>query len=88
LTLNRHSLEVGDVAFGNKTWAGPLFQIAGTNVKCKFTTCISQQLYLMLLAHSVNGNGHTFNGNGPFYWDGLGGNGGVTKPHPMMKCAF
>ncbi|KAJ3477209.1 hypothetical protein NLI96_g10622 [Meripilus lineatus] len=51
----------------------------------------------------VNGNGHTFNGNGPFYWvhnlvqlmiismsiylpqDGLGGNGGVTKPAPMMK---
>lgn len=32
-----------------------------------------------------NGNGHTFNGNGPFYWDGQGGNGGVTKPAPMMK---
>lgn len=34
---------------------------------------------------TFNGNGHTFNGNGPFYWDGQGGNGGVTKPHPMMK---
>ncbi|QRV87081.1 polygalacturonase [Ceratobasidium sp. AG-Ba] len=32
-----------------------------------------------------NGNGHTFDGNGPSYWDGQGGNGGVTKPHPMMK---
>lgn len=32
-----------------------------------------------------NGNGHTFDGNGPFYWDGQGGNGGVTKPAPMMK---
>ncbi|QRV95771.1 polygalacturonase [Ceratobasidium sp. AG-Ba] len=32
-----------------------------------------------------NGNGYTFDGNGPSYWDGLGGNGGVTKPHPMMK---
>ncbi|KAJ3560625.1 hypothetical protein NP233_g10712 [Leucocoprinus birnbaumii] len=32
-----------------------------------------------------NGNGHTFDGNGPLYWDGLGGNGGVTKPAPMMK---
>ncbi|KAF8596697.1 endo-polygalacturonase PG2 [Ceratobasidium sp. AG-I] len=32
-----------------------------------------------------NGNGHTFDGQGPSYWDGLGGNGGVTKPHPMMK---
>ncbi|KAG8710743.1 hypothetical protein FRC08_016777, partial [Ceratobasidium sp. 394] len=34
---------------------------------------------------NFNGNGHTFDGNGPSYWDGLGGNGGVTKPHPMMK---
>ncbi|GJE86370.1 glycoside hydrolase family 28 protein [Phanerochaete sordida] len=34
---------------------------------------------------TFNGNGHTFNGNGPFYWDGQGGNGGVTKPAPMMK---
>ncbi|KAI0030875.1 endo-polygalacturonase PG1 [Vararia minispora EC-137] len=33
---------------------------------------------------TFNGNGHTFNGNGPFYWDGLGGNGGITKPAPMM----
>lgn len=32
-----------------------------------------------------NGNGHTFDGQGPSYWDGQGGNGGVTKPHPMMK---
>ncbi|KAK7678706.1 hypothetical protein QCA50_018288 [Cerrena zonata] len=34
---------------------------------------------------NFNGNGHTFNGGGPFYWDGQGGNGGVTKPAPMMK---
>ncbi|KIP07777.1 glycoside hydrolase family 28 protein [Phlebiopsis gigantea 11061_1 CR5-6] len=34
---------------------------------------------------TFNGNGFTFDGNGPFYWDGLGGNGGVTKPAPMMK---
>ncbi|CAE6489799.1 unnamed protein product [Rhizoctonia solani] len=32
-----------------------------------------------------NGNGHTFDGQGPSYWDGKGGNGGVVKPHPMMK---
>ncbi|KAF8608336.1 endo-polygalacturonase PG2 [Ceratobasidium sp. AG-I] len=32
-----------------------------------------------------NGNGYTFDGQGASYWDGLGGNGGVTKPHPMMK---
>ncbi|KAI0795738.1 endo-polygalacturonase PG1 [Abortiporus biennis] len=57
---------LGDVTFGNKTWAGPLFQVSGTGI-------------------TFNGNGHTFNGNGPFYWDGQGGNGGVTKPAPMMK---
>uniref|UniRef100_A0A0W0GC44 endo-polygalacturonase n=1 Tax=Moniliophthora roreri TaxID=221103 RepID=A0A0W0GC44_MONRR len=34
---------------------------------------------------TFNGNGHKFDGNGPEYWDGLGGNGGVTKPAPMMK---
>ncbi|KAF8971149.1 endo-polygalacturonase PG1 [Flammula alnicola] len=32
-----------------------------------------------------NGNGHKFDGGGPFYWDGLGGNGGIVKPAPMMK---
>ncbi|CAE6377663.1 unnamed protein product [Rhizoctonia solani] len=34
---------------------------------------------------TFNGNGHTFDGQGASYWDGQGGNGGVTKPHPMMK---
>ncbi|KAF8608335.1 endo-polygalacturonase PG2 [Ceratobasidium sp. AG-I] len=34
---------------------------------------------------TFNGNGHTFDGQGTAYWDGLGGNDGVTKPHPMMK---
>jgi galacturan 1,4-alpha-galacturonidase len=34
---------------------------------------------------TFNGNGHKFDGGGPFYWDGLGGNGGVVKPAPMMK---
>ncbi|KAL4248574.1 glycosyl hydrolase 28 family protein [Abortiporus biennis] len=57
---------LGDITFGNKTWAGPLFQVSGKSI-------------------TFNGNGHTFNGNGPFYWDGKGGNGGVTKPAPMMK---
>jgi polygalacturonase len=56
----------GDINFGNKSWAGPLFTVSGTGV-------------------TFNGNGHTFNGGGPFYWDGLGINGGTTKPDPMMK---
>ncbi|KIP10957.1 glycoside hydrolase family 28 protein [Phlebiopsis gigantea 11061_1 CR5-6] len=34
---------------------------------------------------TFNGNGNTFDGQGAFYWDGQGGNGGVTKPAPMMK---
>jgi len=50
----------GDITFGTANWAGPLFQITGTNVV-------------------FNGNGHTFNGNGAYYWDGQGINGGVTN---------
>jgi len=34
---------------------------------------------------TFNGNGHKFDGGGPFYWDGKGLNGGTTKPDPMMK---
>ncbi|KAF8813935.1 polygalacturonase [Phlegmacium glaucopus] len=35
---------------------------------------------------TFNGNGHKFDGGGPFYWDGQGiVNGGVMKPHPMMR---
>ncbi|EPQ57443.1 endo-polygalacturonase PG1 [Gloeophyllum trabeum ATCC 11539] len=34
---------------------------------------------------TFNGNGHRFDGGGPFYWDGLGSNGGITKPRPMLK---
>ncbi|KAF8586952.1 glycoside hydrolase family 28 protein [Ramaria rubella] len=34
---------------------------------------------------TFNGNGNIFDGGGPFYWDGQGSNGGVTKPRPMMK---
>ncbi|KAF8608752.1 endo-polygalacturonase PG1 [Ceratobasidium sp. AG-I] len=42
-------------------------------------------LFQVRYANRLNGNGYFFDGNGPAYWDGLGGNGGVTKPHPMMK---
>ncbi|TFK54345.1 endo-polygalacturonase PG1 [Heliocybe sulcata] len=56
----------GDVLFGNKSWAGPLFTISGKDI-------------------TFNGNGHKFDGGGPFYWDGQGSNGGTTKPRPMMK---
>ncbi|EIM87418.1 polygalacturonase [Stereum hirsutum FP-91666 SS1] len=34
---------------------------------------------------SFNGGGHTFDGNGPLYWDGEGTNGGKAKPHPFFK---
>jgi galacturan 1,4-alpha-galacturonidase len=42
-------------------------------------------VHVLTCYHLVNGNGHTFDGQGASYWDGQGGNGGVTKPHPMMK---
>ncbi|KAJ7045218.1 polygalacturonase [Mycena alexandri] len=32
-----------------------------------------------------NGGDHKINGNGALYWDGLGTNGGVSKPHPFVK---
>ncbi|EDR11591.1 glycoside hydrolase family 28 protein [Laccaria bicolor S238N-H82] len=56
----------GDISFGNKSWAGPLFTIIGTSI-------------------TFNGNGHNFNGGGPFYWDGTGLSSGTQKPDPMMK---
>jgi len=34
---------------------------------------------------SFNGNGNSFLGNGPLYWDGEGTSGGKTKPHPLLK---
>ncbi|KAF8149563.1 polygalacturonase [Crassisporium funariophilum] len=55
----------GDIAFGNLSWAGPLFSVSGTSI-------------------TFNGNGHSFNGGGPFYWDGLGIGNGIQKPDPMM----
>ncbi|KAF8121412.1 glycoside hydrolase [Boletus edulis] len=57
---------LGEIQFGNLSWAGPLFEVKGTNI-------------------TFNGNGQIWDGGGPFYWDGLGTNGGVTKPRPMMK---
>ncbi|TDL24147.1 endo-polygalacturonase [Rickenella mellea] len=37
------------------------------------------------LLRFLRGNGHVFNGGGPFYWDGLGSNNGTIKPRPMMR---
>ncbi|KAG8215654.1 glycoside hydrolase [Butyriboletus roseoflavus] len=34
---------------------------------------------------TFNGNGHLWDGGGSFYWDGLGGSGGLNKPSPMMQ---
>ncbi|PIL27388.1 hypothetical protein GSI_10536 [Ganoderma sinense ZZ0214-1] len=65
---------LGDVTFAVKNWAGPLFQIRTDKLIASSGKDIT-----------FNGNGHSFDGNGPSYWDGQGGNGGVTKPHPMMK---
>ncbi|KZP10501.1 glycoside hydrolase family 28 protein [Athelia psychrophila] len=61
---------LGEVTFGVSNWAGPLFSIGTSSDSGTFT---------------FNGNGNTFNGQGAKYWDGKGTNGGVTKPHPMLK---
>ncbi|KAK0210921.1 glycoside hydrolase family 28 protein [Desarmillaria ectypa] len=34
---------------------------------------------------TFNGAGHKFDGNGTDYWDGKGTDGGVFKPHPLLK---
>ncbi|EDQ98156.1 uncharacterized protein LACBIDRAFT_336218, partial [Laccaria bicolor S238N-H82] len=46
---------------------------------------------LKLNSAIVNGNGHNFNGGGPFYWDGTGLKGlnsSIQKPDPMMRFAL
>ncbi|KAG7094446.1 hypothetical protein E1B28_008042 [Marasmius oreades] len=78
----------GDVTFGVANWDGPLFTVSGNDVTCAFSqagTVFSEAKFINNLLVPVNGNGHKFDGNGPSYWDGLGGNGGVVKPAPMMK---
>jgi len=60
----------GEVTFGVSDWDGPLFEIGTDSDDDTFT---------------FNGNGNTLNGQGASYWDGEGTNGGVTKPHPMVK---
>ncbi|KAG1728385.1 pectin lyase fold/virulence factor [Suillus paluster] len=56
---------LGEIQFGNVSWAGPLFQVKGNDI-------------------TFNGNNQKWDGGGPFYWDGQGSGGGVTKPRPMM----
>ncbi|KAG7443971.1 polygalacturonase [Guyanagaster necrorhizus] len=34
---------------------------------------------------TFNGAGYSFDGNGADYWDGEGTDGGVDKPHPLLK---
>ncbi|KAL8277851.1 hypothetical protein RQP46_009670 [Phenoliferia psychrophenolica] len=34
---------------------------------------------------TFNGNSYKWNGNGAYWWDGEGSNGGRTKPRPMFK---
>ncbi|KIM89422.1 glycoside hydrolase family 28 protein [Piloderma croceum F 1598] len=63
---------LGNVTFGVKNWAGPLFDIGTSSSSGTFT---------------FNGNGKTLDGQGAQYWDGKGTNGGVTKPHPMVRIS-
>lgn len=71
VTLDMTDLEDGTVVifqgtttFGYKEWEGPLFAVSGTNVK---------------VAGEASGSS-ILDGQGALYWDGEGGNGGVTKP--------
>lgn len=60
---------LGEIQFGNVSWAGPLFQVRGNDI-------------------TFNGNNQRWDGGGPFYWDGRGTGGGMTKPHPMMAISI
>ncbi|KAG1802433.1 glycoside hydrolase [Suillus variegatus] len=60
---------LGEIQFGNLSWAGPLFRVIGNDI-------------------TFNGNNQRWDGGGPFYWDGQGSNGGVTKPRPMMQISI
>ncbi|KAF9814325.1 hypothetical protein IEO21_05168 [Rhodonia placenta] len=57
-------------------------EVTFANTTCEF----------LLLAEGTgitfDGAGNTFNGNGAYYWDGLGTNGGKPKPHPFMRFVF
>ncbi|KAF7368816.1 Glycoside hydrolase family 28 protein [Mycena venus] len=79
---------VGDITFGEKNWGGPLFSItlAASRFCCFTMLTITPHSTVAPTLPAINGNGHTFNGNGQFYWDGKGSSSGATtKPRPMMK---
>ncbi|KAJ4391499.1 hypothetical protein N0V93_005117 [Gnomoniopsis smithogilvyi] len=54
----------GETSFAYSEWEGPLFAVSGTNIKVA----------------GLSSGTSVLNGNGPSYWDGEGGSGGVTKP--------
>ncbi|PPQ90560.1 LOW QUALITY PROTEIN: hypothetical protein CVT25_015874 [Psilocybe cyanescens] len=71
----------GDISFGNKSWDGPLFTVRSVVIDFRHVSNLCSLFHFS----AVNGNGHKFDGGGPFYWDGQGINGGTQKPDPMMK---
>ncbi|GJJ77439.1 hypothetical protein EMPS_09798 [Entomortierella parvispora] len=61
--------------------AGTTIKITGTITFAKGN--LDENNYLVTIGGTnikVDGTRGTFNGNGPLYWDGKGGNGGVNKP--------
>jgi galacturan 1,4-alpha-galacturonidase len=61
--------------------SGTTVNLRGTITWAKGT--LDKTHYLITFSGSnlkIDGTGATFNGNGPEYWDGQGGNGGVPKP--------
>jgi polygalacturonase len=65
----------GDVKFtGGAAWDGPMFIIGGTNVAFNGggTSSLDRSLH-------TDAPGHTFDGQGATYWDGLGNNDGASQ---------
>ncbi|CAE6424105.1 unnamed protein product [Rhizoctonia solani] len=92
---------LGDVTFGYEEWAGPLFQLSGTDITFNgngYTFDGQGDQYWDGLGSSGSTKPHpmmkiksSVNGNG-YTFDGQGdqywdglGSSGSTKPHPMMK---
>ena len=60
---------------------------SGKNIICESPSCLCSSQKVADLIKTVNGNGHTFNGNGPFYWvsyHGVFWNTGVKKAFSRM----
>ncbi|TRM56152.1 glycoside hydrolase family 28 protein [Schizophyllum amplum] len=84
VTINAFTVKDGEV-ITMKPADGAKITVAGTITFAK--TSSEGPLFTIDGADvTFDGAGNTaFDGNGAEYWDGEGTNGGVTKPHPLLK---